>query len=57
MEADLCLSGMNYTETYIKENDRLLEMKTYHEYNTHTSQQEEQMEKYINERAQTMRQA
>jgi len=23
MEADLCLSGMNYTETYIKENDRV----------------------------------
>jgi len=32
-------------------------MKMYHEYNMHTSQQEEQMEKDINERAQTMRQA
>ena len=56
-EADLCLSGMNYSDTYMKEKDRLPEMKTYHEYNMHTSQQEEQMEKDINERAQSMRQA
>ena len=56
-KTDLCLSEMSYSETYESEKDRLPEIKMYHENNVHTSRQEEQMEKDINERAQSMRQA
>ena len=48
---------MSYSKTYEGEKDRLPEMKMYHENNVHTSRQEEQMEKDINERAQSIRQA
>ena len=53
----MCLSEMSYSETYESEADRLSEMKMYHENNVHTSRQEEQMEKDINERAQSIKQA
>lgn len=56
-EADLCLPGMTYYETYSTDKDRLPEMKSYHEHTVDTSQQDEKMEKDINERAQSMRQA
>jgi len=56
-EADLCLSGMSYSKTYESKKGRLPEMKMYHENNVHTSRQEEQIEKDIDEQAQSMKQA
>jgi len=48
---------MSFSETYESEKNRLPEMKMYHENNVHTSRQEEQIEKDINEQAQSIRQA
>jgi len=54
-ESDLCSPGKNYYETYLNECNILLDMKEYHEKQVQTSQQEEQMEKTVNERAERMK--
>jgi len=56
-EADLCLPGKSYYKTYNIEKSSLPEMKSYHEMNVQISEQEQDMEKAITERAQSMRQA
>jgi len=54
-ESDLCSPEKNYYETYLNECNILLDMKEYHEKQVQTSQQEEQMEKTVNERAERMK--
>ena len=51
LESDLCLPGKNFYETYIEERRTLLEMRNYHEANIHMTEQEEQTEKEIENRA------
>jgi len=53
----LCLPALNHHETYSIEKDRLPEMKMYHEHTVHTSQQEQQTDKEVDERVQAMREA
>jgi len=50
-EADLCLAGHSYHDTYVNEKHGFLEMQRYHEANTNTTEQDQEEEKAITERA------
>ena len=57
MEANLCLSGTTYQESYLVEQSSLPEMKAYHEASVQVSQQDDQLQKAIAIRAEELRQA
>lgn len=53
-ECDLCLPGLNYFETYLHERHAVPDMKEYHDANVRITEQEEQREKEVAERAENM---